>query len=201
MKAFKVKVNTIRNRFGNDYISVLMTDITGEVRYKEKLEHLIVHDELTGVYNRHFFNEVLDEEIKRAQRYQSPFSLISFDVDHFKSVNDDFGHDIGDQVLKKLATEVAQSLRETDKLCRIGGEEFCVLMPETELAEAEYTAERLRLAVQAISYSDVTRPVTISLGVTKLNRWDNSATLYKRADVALYKAKDKGRNRVEVISN
>lgn len=201
VKTFKVKANCINNSFGNDYISVLMTDITEEVRYKDELEHLIIHDELTGVHNRHYFNETLEEEIKRAHRYKTPFSLVAFDVDHFKNVNDDFGHDIGDKVLKRLANEVVHSLRETDKLCRIGGEEFCILMPETELQEAEYTAERLRQAVQEIPYSDVPRSVTISLGVTKLNRWDNPSTLYKRADVALYQAKDNGRNRVEVISS
>jgi diguanylate cyclase (GGDEF)-like protein len=201
VRTFKVRTNSISNSFGHDYISVLLTDITEEIRYKEELEHLIIHDELTGIYNRHYFNETLEEEIKRAHRYQVPFSLISFDVDYFKNVNDDFGHDIGDTVLKILTKEVARSLRDTDKFCRIGGEEFCILMPETDLEEAATTAERLRKSVQEIPYSDVPRAVTISLGVTKLNRWDNASTLYKRADVALYQAKDNGRNRVEVIAS
>ncbi|WP_024850409.1 sensor domain-containing diguanylate cyclase [Hydrogenovibrio kuenenii] len=201
VRTFKVKVNSINNRIGSDYVSVLLTDITEEVHYKEELEHLIIHDELTGVYNRHYFNEALEEEIKRAHRYQVPFSMISFDVDHFKSVNDDFGHDIGDNVLIRLTKEVARSLRDTDKLCRVGGEEFCILMPETDLEDATVTAERLRKSVQEIPYSDVPRAVTVSLGVTKLNRWDNASTLYKRSDIALYQAKGNGRNRVEVISS
>lgn len=201
VRIFKVRASTIENRLGSDYINVLLTDISEEIHYKEELEHLIIHDELTGVYNRHYFNEALEEEIKRAHRYQVPFSMISFDVDYFKNVNDDFGHDIGDNVLIRLTKEIARSLRDTDKLCRVGGEEFCILMPETDLEDATVTAERLRKSVENIPYTDVPRAVTISLGVTKLNRWDNAATLYKRSDIALYQAKDKGRNRVEVISS
>lgn len=198
---FLVKAAEITGNFGKDYMSILMTDITEEERYKTELEHLIVHDELTGIYNRHYFNQFLEEEVRRHHRYQTPFSMISLDIDHFKNINDTYGHDVGDSVLISLSKEVAEQLRESDVFCRVGGEEFMVMMPETELENAINIAERIRIKVEAIPSRDVPEKITVSLGVVELTQWDNLHSFYKRADNALYKAKENGRNRVEVITD
>jgi diguanylate cyclase len=179
-------------------VSILMADVTEQELYKKELEHITIHDELTGLRNRHYFNQRIDEEIQRSQRYQNPLSLISFDIDHFKQVNDTYGHDVGDLVLKKVSRECLPYIRETDALCRVGGEEFMVIMPETKLEDAVAIAERLRMAIQNMSLSNLELPVTISLGVVELSHVENFALLYKRADQALYAAKDQGRNCVVV---
>ncbi|BBP42600.1 GGDEF domain-containing protein [Thiosulfativibrio zosterae] len=179
-------------------VSILMADVTEQELYKKELEHITIHDDLTGLRNRHYFNQRIDEEIQRSQRYQNPLSLISFDIDHFKQVNDTYGHDVGDLVLKKVARECSPYIRETDALCRVGGEEFMVIMPETKLEDAALIAERLRMAIQNMSLGNLELPVTISLGVVELSHVENFTLLYKRADQALYAAKDKGRNCVVV---
>lgn len=180
------------------FISILMADMTEQEIYKKELEHITIHDELTGLRNRHYFNQRIEEEIRRSQRYRNALSLIMFDIDHFKRINDSFGHDVGDLVLKKIATECLPYIRETDALCRIGGEEFMVIMPETQLEDAAKTAERLRVAVAEMSLGSLNVSVTISLGVVSLSSVENLAMFYKRADQALYVAKDHGRNCVVV---
>lgn len=192
---FEVKVTRIDNPFERgEYASVLMTNITEEINYKQKLEHLIVHDELTGIYNRHFFNDALLTEINRSRRYKNPLSLLSFDIDHFKQINDEYGHDIGDEVLIETAQIIQQGLRETDHFCRIGGEEFAVLMPETDLIKAKQIAERLRESLEKAHFASISKHITISIGVVQLNQWDSEKTLYKRVDIAMYQAKENGRN-------
>ena len=194
---FLVKATEISNAYGDQYVSVLMTDITEEEHYKSQLEHLIIHDELTGVYNRHYFNRTLEQEIKRHQRYQSPFSMAFMDIDHFKMINDTYGHDVGDAVLVSLAKNISSLLRSTDVFCRVGGEEFVIMMPETSLENALIISERIRSTVEGISSKDVPEKITISMGLVELNSWDNVQSFYKRADEALYKAKENGRNRIE----
>lgn len=176
------------------YVSILMADITEQEIYKQELEHITIHDELTGLRNRHYFNQRIDEEIRRSQRYHCPLSLLSFDIDHFKRINDSFGHDVGDLVLQRIALECLPFIRETDALCRVGGEEFMVIMPETGLEEAKLTAERLRVAIENMSLGNLNIHVTISLGVVQLGSVENFTLFYKRADKALYQAKDQGRN-------
>ncbi|MBN2866232.1 MAG: diguanylate cyclase [Thiotrichales bacterium] len=178
--------------------NVLMQDITRVEEFKERLQKLTVTDELTGVGNRLACNESLHHEIERAHRYKTHFSIIMLDVDHFKLVNDNFGHDVGDVVLKEVASVIFKTLRDIDKVCRYGGEEFLVLLPETDKHSAVTIAERIRLAVSELSTSEVPTHITISLGVANLTNWDTEQTFVKRADQALYRAKDLGRNRVEV---
>ncbi|MDG4812645.1 diguanylate cyclase [Hydrogenovibrio sp. 3SP14C1] len=194
---FLVKATEISNANGEQYVSVLMTDITEEERYKSQLEHLIIHDELTGIYNRHYFNRTLEQEIKRHHRYQSPLSMAFLDIDHFKKINDSYGHDVGDAVLLSIAKSISSLLRSSDVLCRVGGEEFVVIMPETSLENALIISERIRTSVEQISSKEVPEKITISLGLVELHDWDNLQSFYKRADEALYKAKEKGRNRIE----
>lgn len=194
---FEVKVAQI-DTYEKPYYSVIMHDITEEELYKQQLEVLSETDSLTGVANRLVFNRTLMQEIQRAHRYHSDLSLLLFDIDHFKQVNDNFGHDVGDQVLVCLSERIGELLRETDVLCRIGGEEFTVIMPETNIEQAQQTAERLRLAVENLPEESLPTPMTVSFGVAYMTRWDSDKTLFRRADDALYRAKEHGRNRVEL---
>ena len=194
---FQLKVKPMQGSSERLY-NVLMQDITQVELYKETLRELTVTDELTGVGNRLACNQALDTEIQRSHRYHAPLSLMMLDIDHFKKVNDSYGHDVGDLVLKVVATVINAELRETDKLCRYGGEEFLVLLPESNQEAALKTAERIRLAVMNLTTEQVPTQITISIGLALLTSWDNESTLVKRADNALYQAKDLGRNRIEI---
>ncbi|MGC9385634.1 MAG: GGDEF domain-containing protein [Hydrogenovibrio sp.] len=195
---FLVKANNIASHYGADYISILMTDITEEELYKARLEYLIAHDELTGVFNRHSFNRAL-KAVFAAELRPSAFSMVSLDVDHFKLVNDAHGHDMGDKVLIEVANNIEWLLRPQDQLCRVGGEEFAVLLPDTDLATAEQLAEHYRQSIADLTIERGRLSVTISLGVVQLRETDSLQAFYKRADRALYRAKKLGRNRVEVL--
>ncbi|WP_321326838.1 diguanylate cyclase [Thiomicrorhabdus sp.] len=197
---FEIKVALI-TLYEKPLYSVIMHDITSEEEYRQKLEYLSETDTLTGISNRLVFNRTLANEVHRAHRYQLDLSIMIFDVDFFKKVNDTYGHEVGDQVLITLGQEVSKLLREIDVLCRIGGEEFTVIMPETNLEKAEITAERLRKSIETLPEDTLPTHLTVSFGVAYMTRWDNDKTLLKRADEALYKAKENGRNRVEVADN
>ncbi|NPA72201.1 MAG: diguanylate cyclase [Gammaproteobacteria bacterium] len=192
---FRVKVTSMHS-LDKVLFTILLLDITREELYKEQLEQLSLTDALTGISNRLYFNRNLRKEIQRAHRYQTPLSLIMFDVDHFKQVNDTFGHDVGDRVLIELSNLVQSQLRDTDMLCRFGGEEFMIILPETELSEAQQTAERLREIIANSSSEEFPTPLTVSFGVAHITKWDSEKTLLKRIDQALYLAKERGRNRV-----
>jgi diguanylate cyclase (GGDEF)-like protein/PAS domain S-box-containing protein len=166
-----------------------------------KLEQLAMTDELTGLFNRRsFFNRGV-EEIRRSQRYHSPLSLLMLDIDGFKAVNDTFGHDVGDHMLRCVADTLLHNIREIDVLARLGGEEFGILLPNTEAADAVKLAERLRLAIEKTSCAvqDQKTSVTVSIGVaTRKKEIQSIDGLLKRADTAMYQAKNQGRNRVIV---
>jgi len=178
--------------------NVLLQEITEQELYKNQLEHLSQTDALTGIGNRLYFNRSLNKEIQRSRRYKSDLSLLMFDIDFFKKVNDNYGHDVGDQVLVEISAVIQSLLRETDILCRFGGEEFAIIMPETGLIEAEKSAERLRSTIEKVSTSEFPSKLTISFGVGQVTKWDNEKTILKRVDNALYSAKELGRNRVVV---
>ncbi|MGE4272740.1 MAG: GGDEF domain-containing protein [Desulfitobacterium sp.] len=164
---------------------------------KDKLEHLVNKDEMTNVYNRRHFNEHLKLEISKSQRYTKPLSLIIYDIDFFKRVNDKLGHDVGDIVLIELTNLVGANIRKSDVLFRIGGEEFAIIVPES-IDSALELAEKIRKIVENHSFNRVGE-ITISLGLTQFLEGDTMDTIYKRADIALYKAKDNGRNRSETV--
>ncbi len=166
-------------------------------RYVKKIEQLSITDSLTKIYNRSKFESSLDYEIERARRYGNPLSLIIFDIDHFKSINDTYGHLIGDSVLTEIANLVKNNIRSTDIFARWGGEEFVILAPNINKEQAKILAEKIRklIAHHRFKYVD---HVTVSLGVTEFLPTDNKESFIKRADEALYLAKRKGRNRVEV---
>lgn len=197
---FAVKVREMQGRY-EPLFNVLLQDITEQELYKDQLEHLSQTDALTEVGNRLYFNRNLDKEIQRSHRYHSDLSLLMFDVDFFKKVNDNYGHDVGDKVLIELARRIKSLLRETDIFCRFGGEEFAIIMPETGGEEAQNTAERLRKVIEEVSQAEFPTRLTISFGVGQLTKWDSEKSLLKRVDDALYRAKELGRNRVVVAQD
>jgi diguanylate cyclase (GGDEF)-like protein len=169
-------------------------------RRVELMERQAVTDELTGLYNRRAFALMGEKEVGRARRYQRPLALILFDIDHFKTVNDSHGHLIGDHVLRVLTERVTKTTRVTDIVCRYGGEEFIVLMPEAGREEALAMAERLREEISRMTVVTAggTLSLTISLGVASLgsNSDEDLDSLIARADRAMYQAKAAGRNTV-----
>jgi two-component system cell cycle response regulator len=203
----------------NDYLvrpvdrNELVARTTTQVRRKhlqDRLEEsyqrslsLALTDELTGLYNRRYLFAHLDELLGRVRKDGISIAILMFDIDHFKHVNDTYGHAAGDDVLRELASRTTNSVRSVDLVARLGGEEFVVVMPETDLGIAAGVAERLRAAVAremfTISADGTRLPVTISIGVTAATACDDERdTMLKRADVALYTAKARGRNCVVV---
>ncbi len=164
-----------------------------------RLSYEANHDTLTGVFNRRWFQNVLDHEIRQSERYQREFALILFDIDHFKLVNDQHGHHAGDRVLCQLVELITQRIRSSDVLARWGGEEFIVLLPETSRDNARRIAEMLRCAVEQENFK-IIRGLTISLGIAYYETGDKAEPIIKRADTALYAAKHQGRNRSIVQS-
>jgi len=190
---FRIKAAHIPSK-EDGMVSIIMHDISKQHRYKKRLEYQAQTDALTGVANRLVFNKRLTDEIRRAHRYKKSLCLAMFDLDHFKQVNDNFGHDVGDEVLKTISALVSNFLRDTDVFCRIGGEEFAIIMPETDLSDARVVAERLRLSIAGLSHESVPKPMTVSMGLSHMTEWDNDVSLFKKSDRALYKAKEGGRN-------
>ncbi|ABD89062.1 diguanylate cyclase [Rhodopseudomonas palustris] len=173
-------------------------DAAAELRDRaRRLAVLATTDRLTGLYNRLKFDEALVAEIARAERFRMPFSLVIYDVDHFKVVNDAFGHPIGDSVLAGLSDVVSSQLRATDTLARWGGEEFAILVTGSDGC---FVAEKLRTAIAGVSFDRV-GGVTCSFGVTEYLEGDTPEIMVARADAALYQAKVKGRNRVELYAS
>ena len=175
--------------------SIILSDITEQEIYKKELELLSTTDELTKTGNRRYFERKLKDEISRARRYNYSFSLIMFDIDHFKIVNDKHGHAIGDEVLIEYSKLVNSHLREADVFCRVGGEEFMIILPYTPKHDAKEIAQKLRIVIEA--YKKVV-PITMSFGVVEFEKSDDFEAIYKRVDDALYKAKESGRNMVVV---
>lgn len=201
LKWVEVNAALLRDKQGKTYATIgSMLDITERVqanielsKLKERYQVLAYRDELTGIANRLKLNEVLSQQQALFERYGTPFSVILFDVDHFKKFNDQFGHLVGDDVLVKLAERVQNTVRNTDTFGRWGGEEFLVIASNTELADAYLLAEKLRILV-ANSHLVKSSNVTISLGVAVIKAGETTDQLISRADKALYSAKSKGRN-------
>jgi diguanylate cyclase len=167
----------------------------------EQHRYKSLHDPLTELPNREAYNERADTEVLRWQRYQRPLTIAIIDIDHFKKINDSFGHQAGDRVIKVIGRSIARRLREVDFFCRYGGEEFVALMPETDVDSARVMLEKVREAIAKAAFNYKNQPVSISIsiGMTEFREGDNLATAFERADKALYRAKTNGRNRCEVI--
>ncbi|HEX6641983.1 MAG TPA: GGDEF domain-containing protein [Thermoanaerobaculia bacterium] len=169
------------------------------------LSEVSSRDALTGLYNRWFVLEKIDSEMNRALRHGSPMSLLMLDIDHFKRVNDTWGHGAGDQVLQAIGKLLRDSCRVYDVPGRYGGEEFCIVLPETKPGNTGVVAERIRSRMEATALpcGDTSISVTTSIGIAGLDTSEaheilNPAALIERADRALYSAKNRGRNRVEM---
>lgn len=170
-----------------------------ENAYHEEIYRLMTVDGLTQVFNKRYFLESLEREISRSRRYGRDLSLIMFDIDHFKQINDAYGHLAGDAVLKQLCQVVGGKIRREDLLCRYGGEEFSILLPEIDNFNARLTAEKIRRLVErtAFTFEETRIPVTISLGVSTIQAEPIDPDAFiKLADEQLYLAKNTGRNRV-----
>lgn len=188
---------------GELYICILVEDVTDAYVYQQQLQQSVARlqlanrtDGLTGVFNRSYWQQQLGYEIQRAERYQHPLSLLLFDLDKFKQLNDHYGHLGGDAVLIEVSRLVAALLRDTDLLGRYGGEEFGIILPETDLTGAMQVAQRLCSAVAAhsITFEQQQLTATISVGVTCFTSGLGSDQLIQQADEALYSAKRQGRN-------
>ncbi|ATJ84659.1 diguanylate cyclase [Halomonas beimenensis] len=171
-------------------------NIAERKRMERELEHQATRDHLTGTHNRRAFDAAMRQAIRRAEAGHEPFSLLIFDIDHFKAVNDHHGHDTGDAILKRLAERVEDSLRSTDMLARWGGEEFTILLSDTSLAGAASFAERLRRQVAESRFEGLA--ITVSLGIAGYRPGDDLDAVLARADEALYRAKADGRNLVRL---
>jgi len=182
-----------------DLIRIYVMDITQRKRNEEEIYLLATTDSLTGIANRREFTAILAREMEQTKRYGTPIVLAMYDLDYFKRVNDTFGHDVGDYVLQAVTGLVKENIRATDIVARWGGEEFMVLMPQTDIQAAGNTVEKLRLAITGHRFDKVNE-LTVSFGVTAFEPQDDINSLLKRVDDALYQAKEQGRNRVEILS-
>ncbi|HEY2090497.1 MAG TPA: diguanylate cyclase [Thermoanaerobaculia bacterium] len=172
------------------------------VEMAQQLEELSGHDDLTGVFNRRHFRKTIARAFDHSRRYKRPLSVAIIDVDHFKKVNDCFGHQAGDTVLAEVAKRFLRSVRSSDYLARYGGEEFVVLLPETQLGDALTFGEKVRAAIASSPVpiaGGEALPVTVSVGAASLahTQFNSAAEMIRAADQALYRAKRNGRNRVE----
>ncbi|MEW6602649.1 MAG: diguanylate cyclase [Nitrospirota bacterium] len=189
--------NAIQNLF------IYVQDVTEVAVYEHKLLELNMKDALTGIFNRRYLEVKLKEEFERFKRYGDELSIVMFDIDFFKKVNDAHGHQCGDFILKSISSRISSIIRNVDYLFRYGGEEFCCMLPETKLDGAMLAAERFRKAVMEMEnnfdYTIIT--ITISLGVASLNDDITSAEMFiRKADEALYRAKREGRNRAAMMN-
>ncbi|GLQ31873.1 sensor domain-containing diguanylate cyclase [Litoribrevibacter albus] len=184
----------------NENLQAKVDERTQELCQSNKqLEELSLKDPLTNLYNRRFFNERLSEEVQRAHRYSTPLACVMLDIDHFKSINDKWGHDVGDDVLVGLSNYLVETVRESDILARLGGEEFCILLPVCSESSALRFLERIKTDISNLEFvcENQMFHVTCSFGIAVLNeQLCNPGALLKAADQALYSAKHAGRNRV-----
>jgi diguanylate cyclase (GGDEF)-like protein len=175
------------------------TESSIEARYHEQIVQRATVDALTGAHNRQFFEEAFKKAVAASRQTAAPLALAVFDIDHFKKINDTRGHSAGDAVLRQVADVVRSRLRRGDAFCRVGGEEFVMILADTSLVEARGLAELIRGSIERteFTFEGGRIPVTTSMGVVELEATDGSAeSLFQRADARLYEAKRSGRNRV-----
>ncbi len=194
------KLNISIYEYNGRHFILSLSDITTLKLQSDLLQYKANHDVLTNLYNRQYFNDFLKAEINRVIRYDHPFTLAMFDIDHFKNINDSYGHDIGDEVLKNMADLVKNNSRDTDIVARWGGEEFMILLAETSIDDAFAKIEQLRILIRETNLSSKLKdPVTVSFGITQFVSNDTLSEILKRVDIALYQAKNSGRDQVTQI--
>lgn len=198
---FELSASLKENNDAEPTVIMLSRNITARKELEFKLRYLSRHDSLTTLYNRRILEEILKRDIHRAQRYHTPLSVCMLDIDYFKQINDTYGHQMGDRVIKELAMLLKNSLREIDYAGRYGGEEFVIVLPETPLSHAHDFAIRLLKTIAALKFQSENQAlfsITASIGIAELNEKNNSyEALIKAADNAMYLAKDTGRNCVK----
>jgi diguanylate cyclase (GGDEF)-like protein/PAS domain S-box-containing protein len=201
-REFVAEFAAIAIEYGGDKaVLVALNDISQRKEMEAELFKQASTDSLTGINNRRYFVAQAEQELRRSRRFARDMSVMMIDIDHFKKINDEYGHAVGDAVLQGVVKRALESLRQSDSIGRLGGEEFAVLLPETGIKAATEAAERLRnhLAERALIAERVALPCTVSVGVAQLNAKDgNIDDILNRADQALYRAKKAGRNRTEV---
>ncbi|MBN2693060.1 GGDEF domain-containing protein [bacterium] len=184
------------------YVFKFLESENVEAQYHEELYHLKNYDALTHIYNKRYFTSRLEYEFERVNRYGKPLSFISLDIDHFKLVNDNYGHLAGDFILSEFSRLISLQIRKTDIFGRVGGEEFSILAPETEKNGAIILAEKIRKMIEhnLFTYNKQNIPITTSLGVAAISDFDRTPTVTEFiafADKLLYQAKQNGRNQVQ----
>lgn len=193
-KIFAINVDYYENK--EDYYVFSLTDITKLKEKSNLFEYQASHDKLTGLFNRNKFDEVYSKEVKRSKRYNNELSMIIFDIDDFKMVNDNYSHQIGDDVLKEIAKIIQNGVREQDINVRWGGEEFLILLPQTNLEGAVIVASKIRIAIKEHLFSNKDLRITASFGVSQLLSEDTETTFISRGDNLLYEAKKTGKDKV-----
>lgn len=181
-------------------IMLTLFDITEQELAKEQMHEIAIRDKLTGLYNRHYLEEIIHKEIEKSELYDTPLSMILFDIDYFKKINDTYGHQVGDSVLILMAKVAQEEIRTTDYLFRVGGEEFLIVLPHMKGEGASFAAERLRTRVEQIIHPQAGK-FTASFGVAQRVAGETFRNLYKRVDDAMYVAKSSGRNVVAQASD
>lgn len=195
-KFIELEINKIEN-----LISALIYPLRNALLYKQAVEKAY-NDPLTGLNNRAAFDKTIEQEIDLAHRHGHTLSLMMLDLDHFKQINDNYGHIVGDAVLKSFADCILECMRSSDIAFRYGGEEFVILLRNTQIAGAKLLAERMRKTVEDMKfeYNNIKLNVSVSIGLTELEEGDDRLILVERADALLYKAKESGRNCVVIDS-
>lgn len=182
-----------------EWVKILTPAVT-KLMDHEVLMHMAYRDGLTGLLNFRAFGEMLNGEQDRASRYKTIFSLMMIDIDYFKKVNDEYGHPIGDMVLKELAEKLLECVRKSDRVFRYGGEEFVIILPHTRLDKAGKLADRIRVAIEKMSFIAGLQ-ITVSIGIGQYSDGLSPDDLVKKADRGLYLAKDRGRNMVGIVKD
>lgn len=189
-----VIVTTTKIRFNNkDSLLMGLFDISKQKQCEEVYKDMAIKDNLTELYNRNYFEQYVKDKIEEAEKYDEPISMLMIDIDYFKIINDTYGHPIGDEVLKFVAKKLKSVIRKSDDVFRVGGEEFVVLMPKSDVYAADIVAEKIRVALEN-SEHPVAGKITVSIGVAQRLKSETSDDWYKRVDKALYCAKEGGRN-------
>jgi len=191
-KIFAINVDFYENK--DNYYVFSLTDITKLKEKSNLLEYQASHDKLTGLFNRNRFDELYSKEIKRAKRYENNLSIILFDIDDFKNVNDNYGHQIGDEVLIEISKILLNNVREPDICVRWGGEEFLILLPQTNLEGAKAVAEKIRVTIIEKPLTEKNLPISASFGVCQMDENDDDFSLISKSDKLLYLAKKSGKN-------
>ncbi len=182
---------------GKRLMLCVVHDVTEQKRLKNELEYTASRDPLTGLWNRRHFLDLLEKAHQQKRRNDVNYSLLILDADHFKNINDQFGHDQGDEVLVLLARTLENRVREADSVCRWGGEEFIIFLPQTDITNAAHLAECVRVSITEMQIPALSH-ISVSIGVAQHQHDEATESLLKRADAALYQAKASGRNRVVV---